>query len=151
MIDATTFRYYVDPLKKFKEPEQSEEGLHAQIFVKDVYGHAGMNEASLKETANGWQISTGVIEICFKQAPAVMSVNKNGQTILEEAEPLELTNVKTTQTLVNHSASYFGGGTQNGRFNLTGEKIEIVNTGNWVDQGVASPSPFYWSNAGYGV
>ena len=151
MIDAITFRYYVDPLKKFQEPEQSEEGLHAQIFVKDVYGYAGMNEASLKETANGWQISTGVIEICFKRAPAVMSVNKNGQTILEEAEPLELTNVKTTQTLANHSASYFGGGTQNGRFNLTGEKIEIVNTGNWVDQGVASPSPFYWSNAGYGV
>ena len=46
---------------------------------------------------------------------------------------------------------YYGGGTQNGRFSHKGEKIKIVNSNNWVDGGVASPNPFYWSTAGYGV
>ena len=34
---------------------------------------------------------------------------------------------------------------------IKGTAIQIVNTNNWVDGGVASPNPFYWSTAGYGV
>ena len=32
-----------------------------------------------------------------------------------------------------------------------GKSIKIANTNNWVDGGVASPNPFYWSSDGYGV
>jgi hypothetical protein len=46
---------------------------------------------------------------------------------------------------------YFGGGVQNGRFSHRGERIEIVNSNSWTDGGVSSPTPFYWSTAGYGL
>jgi len=46
---------------------------------------------------------------------------------------------------------YYGGGVQNGRFSHRGERIDIVNTNSWVDGGVCSPTPFFWSTAGYGV
>lgn len=46
---------------------------------------------------------------------------------------------------------YYGGGVQNGRFSHRGERIDIVNTNSWVDGGVCSPVPFFWSTAGYGV
>lgn len=40
---------------------------------------------------------------------------------------------------------------QNGRFSHKGQSIRIVNTNQWTDGGVASPTPFYWSTAGYGI
>ncbi len=46
---------------------------------------------------------------------------------------------------------FYGGGVQNGRFSHRGQRIAIENTNNWVDGGVASPTPFYWSTAGYGL
>src|SRR5690606_19148970 len=46
---------------------------------------------------------------------------------------------------------FFGGGVQNGRFTHKGKAILIENTNSWTDGGVASPTPFYWSNKGYGV
>ena len=151
ILDSKTFRLYIDPSQKFQEPEQSEKGLHAQIFLTDIYGAKGMNDASLHVTKNGWQIDTGAIAINLVKNDSTMSVTKNGKAVLKEARPIKLTNSATVQTLVDHNCNYFGGGTQNGRFTLAGEKIEIVNTNNWVDQGVASPNPFYWSTAGYGV
>lgn len=59
---------------------------------------------------------------------------------------------KTSITLSKAADEYFyGGGVQNGRFSHAGKSIAIENTNNWVDGGVASPTPFYWSTAGYGV
>ena len=151
ILNSTTFRLYIDPTQKFQEPEQSEAGLHAQIFVKNIYDSCGMDGASICATNTGWQIDTGIIEINLNRNSATLSVTKNGKTIFQEAKSVELTDSLTVQTLVDCNSNYFGGGTQNGRFTLAGEKIEIVNTNNWVDQGVASPNPFYWSTAGYGV
>lgn len=151
ILDSTTFRLYIDPTQKFQEPEQSEAGLHAQIFVKDIYDSCGMNGASIRVTNTGWQIDTGIIKINLNRNSATLDVTKNGKTIFQEAKPVELKDSLTVQTLVDCNSNYFGGGTQNGRFTLAGEKVEIVNTNNWVDQGVASPNPFYWSTAGYGV
>lgn len=57
-----------------------------------------------------------------------------------------------TLTLTASDNEYFyGGGVQNGRFSHKGQIIAIENTNNWVDGGVASPTPFYWSTAGYGI
>lgn len=46
---------------------------------------------------------------------------------------------------------FYGGGVQNGRFAHQGTIIAIENTNSWTDGGVASPTPFYWSTAGYGI
>lgn len=70
---------------------------------------------------------------------------------MQESAPLSL-GTKTTQSLVKNSGeNFYGGGTQNGRFVHTGETIHIANESNWVDGGVASPNPFYYSSNGYGV
>ena len=58
----------------------------------------------------------------------------------------------TTLTLsATADEQFYGGGVQNGRWTHRGTIIAIENTNNWVDGGVASPTPFYWSTAGYGV
>jgi hypothetical protein len=46
---------------------------------------------------------------------------------------------------------FYGGGGQNGRYAHNGTVIAIENTNNWTDGGVASPTPFFWSTAGYGI
>ena len=81
-----------------------------------------------------------------------MTVKSGDQVVMEEAEALTVDSKGTVQTLVKHEGEdFFGGGTQNGRFIHTGKSINIANESNWVDGGVASPNPFYWSDAGYGV
>lgn len=152
LLNSKTIRYYIDPTNKFIEPEQSQSGLNAQIFTQDIYGYNGMTEAKLEQTKLGWQINTKSIEIDFDQENGTMGVIKHGQVVMQETEPVKCTAQETTQTLKTDADSYYyGGGTQNGRFDLTGAEIKIVNTNDWVDQGVASPSPFYWSSKGYGV
>ena len=80
-----------------------------------------------------------------------MSVAYKNEVVMEEKEALVLGD-QTTQTLVkNDGEDFFGGGTQNGRFIHTGESINIKNESIWVDGGVASPIPFYYSSNGYGV
>ena len=72
--------------------------------------------------------------------------------MLSEASPIDLSSSSTVQTLDTDAKEFFfGGGTQNGRFTHKGKTIKIANTNNWVDGGVASPNPFYWSSDGYGV
>ena len=58
----------------------------------------------------------------------------------------------TTLSLTAQPSEFFyGGGVQNGRYSHRGTVIAIENTNNWVDGGVSSPTPFYWSTAGYGI
>ncbi|MDO4929554.1 MAG: glycoside hydrolase family 31 protein [Bacteroidales bacterium] len=78
--------------------------------------------------------------------------NETGETIVNESSPIAFEKSKTTLTLSAKPDEYFfGGGVQNGRFSHKGKIIAIENTNNWVDGGVASPTPFYWSTKGYGV
>lgn len=66
--------------------------------------------------------------------------------------PAEFGRGNTSVTLSQKvGENFFGGGVQNGRFIHTGNIIQIVNTNNWVDGGVASPCPFFWSTGGYAV
>ena len=77
---------------------------------------------------------------------------ETGETVIEEAAPVAFESDKTTLTFRAHTNEYFyGGGVQNGRFSHKGKIIAIENTNNWVDGGVSSPTPFYWSTKGYGV
>ena len=77
---------------------------------------------------------------------------RTGDKVIEGAAPAEFGSNRVTLTLKNREGEYFyGGGVQNGRFSHAGEQIAIENTNNWVDGGVASPTPFYWSTEGYGM
>ena len=98
-------------------------------------------------------MGTGDINVIFDEKTSMMTVtNKENQIILKETAPIQYKEGSTIQTLGTDENEYFyGGGTQNGRFSHKGEKIDIVNSNNWVNGGVASPNPFYWSTKGYGV
>nr|WP_238157807.1 maltodextrin glucosidase [Lacticaseibacillus chiayiensis] len=148
------FRFYADPSGKFAAPAQSGDGLNAKIFTKTVDTSATkpFDAAQLSNDAKGWQIQTKAITIDFDKAAATLQVLQGNKVVMAEQQPLAIAGNQTTQILKRSGQDhFFGGGTQNGNFTLTGKKIKIQNTNNWVDGGVASPNPFYWSTAGYGV
>lgn len=67
----------------------------------------------------------------------------SGKAVVEETAPVQFTGQQVTLTLKENPDEYFyGGGVQNGRFSHKGQAIEIVNTNQWTDGGVASPTPF---------
>ncbi len=73
------------------------------------------------------------------------------RTVVESTSPLQLQSTKWELGLKAKTNEYFyGGGVQNGRFSHKGKAIAIENQNSWTDGGVASPTPFYWSTAGYG-
>lgn len=77
---------------------------------------------------------------------------RTGKKVVEQAAPAVIKKFHAEIILKKQPDEYFfGGGMQNGRFSHTGKTIQIVNTNNWVDGGVASPAPFFWSTGGYGV
>ena len=103
---------------------------------------------------NAAVIQSGKVTIRIDGTSRLMTVTENetGKVLLEEYAPVAFGKGKATLTLKIHEGEYFyGGGVQNGRFSHKGKSIAIENTNNWVDGGVASPTPFYWSTAGYGI
>ena len=103
---------------------------------------------------NAAVIQSGKVTIRIDGTSQLMTVTENetGKVLLEEYAPVAFGKGKATLTLKIHEGEYFyGGGVQNGRFSHKGKSIAIENTNNWVDGGVASPTPFYWSTAGYGI
>lgn len=110
---------------------------------------------SLQITEQGDEITlaSSKAKVIFNKTTGLFKIvnAENGKTVATQSAPSTFTPEKVTLTLQEQPDEYyFGGGVQNGRFSHKGEKIEIVNTNNWVDGGVASPAPFYWSTAGYG-
>lgn len=153
LLAANIFRYYVDPTGQYAQPKQSQEGLHARILAPTVpeYGSTSV-KSRIEKNASAWTILTDDMRICFAKDTGAMSVWVSDKLVLQETRPVSVGIDGSTQFLqANASANYFGGGTQNGRFNLTRQRIVVANTNNWLDQGVASPAPVYWSTAGYGV
>lgn len=72
--------------------------------------------------------------------------------VAEAVRPADFAEKQVSLFLKAQEGEYFyGGGVQNGRFSHKGKKINILNTNQWTDGGVASPTPFYWSTEGYGV
>ncbi len=77
---------------------------------------------------------------------------KSGKTVLQSLSAIQFGDKKSGINLKEQEdENFFGGGVQNGRFTHKGKAILIENTNSWTDGGVASPTPFYWSNKGYGV
>ncbi|MFC3927819.1 discoidin domain-containing protein [Streptococcus caprae] len=136
-------------------PEPSRADRPAEIAIKKLadYKKDGSTLGRLSQDDKAYTIETDAIKLVFDKATARMSVyDQTGKLITKEVVPVQMTAGSAVQTLSQAADEYFfGGGMQNGRFTHKGNKISIVNENNWVDGGVASPNPFYWSTRGYGV
>ena len=151
-LEGDIFRYNVDPAGTFSEYATTVYGNSVKIpQYPDSYDAYSHPKATVSEADGYIVITAGDTTIKFEKATAKMTVAYNGKVVMEEKEALTIGD-QTVQTIVkNEGENFFGGGTQNGRFMHTGESINIKNESNWVDGGVASPNPFYYSSNGYGV
>ena len=153
-LEDDIFRYNVDPSGEFDEYAKPRDEAHkariqAQPDSSEKYSRP---QATVSDAAGKIIITSGDTAVEFAKDSALMTVKRGGKVVMEEASPLDLDKSGTVQTLKKHDGEdFFGGGTQNGRFIHTGNAVNIVNESNWVDGGVSSPNPFYWSDGGYGV
>lgn len=141
----TSFKDYADPNdashtgRIVQQPDSSDE------YSKPV--------PTLSETEDAYIVQNDTIVLEISKTDSRMTLKRSDGTIVwQEAKPIQYKAGSTIQSLVkNDGENFYGGGTQNGRFVHTGESIKIENLNNWVNGGVASPNPFYWSTNGYGV
>lgn len=153
-LEKDIFRYDANPEGIFlcyAKPRDQEHKARIQQYPDD-FGAYSKPEVQIRETERAAEVLCGGVSILFEKETGRMQIRKQGDLIVEEAEPLLVTAEENIQKLVlREGEDFFGGGTQNGRFVHTCEKIQIVNESAWMDGGVASPSPFYYTTAGYGV
>ena len=152
-LEPGIFRYNVDLSGDFSAYATPRSKSHtakiqAQPDTSDKYSKPA---ATVNETEGAFEVSDGTVTLSFEKATGKMQLKRGDRVVFSEDEPLTITKSSTTQSIADTDADYFGGGTQNGRFIHTGKSINIKNESNWVDGGVSSPNPFYWSTAGYGV
>ncbi len=124
----------------------------AQILTDNPRKAPGAVTARMEGTVA--TVGTAKISVRIDTGTGLLTITNltSGKKVVEETEPAKLTEKSATLTLKARPGEYFyGGGVQNGRFSHRGHTIAIENTNNWVDGGVASPTPFYWSTEGYGV
>lgn len=132
-----------------RDPQASPE---AQILVDRPRKEVG--ELSLTDKNGGITISTARIQIEMDKRTSLFKITDKirQKVVVESARPVDFMEKQVCLSLKAHDNEYFyGGGVQNGRFSHKGKSIRIVNTNQWTDGGVASPTPFYWSTEGYGV
>ncbi len=109
---------------------------------------------SLSENAEKVVIVTSAIRVEIDKKTSLFKVYnlKTGACVLESVKPIAFEKDKVELFLKEGADEYFyGGGVQNGRFSHKGNIIAIENQNSWTDGGVASPTPFYWSTAGYAM
>ena len=144
------FRLFQDNSGKIiRDPEAKPE---AKILVDSPRKTVG--EISLEDAAEEITLTTSKIKLVFNKANSLFKIVRlsDNKIVTESVAPIKFTNLFTQLRLKENKDEYFyGGGVQNGRFSHKGKVIAIENTNNWTDGGVASPTPFYWSTAGYGV
>ncbi|CAH0403352.1 unnamed protein product [Chilo suppressalis] len=157
ILNSHVFRYYMSPKGAFTEyPEPLNPKDTAKIVVKNTadYGKKAFNESTLDSDDDSYIVNTHKIQLFFDKQTATMRIRdkRNSKTVLKESRSLSYYDYKSSQRLhQNKDEQFLGGGMQNGRFTHKGETINIVNTNNWIDGGVTSPNPFYWSSHGYGI
>ena len=152
-LDNQVFRLYMDPEGKFQEDPTPNGKDHITKIIdkaEDEYEKV----TPIVEDGDIIRISTDTIELRIEKVTGKMELfnKKTNKSVWKESEPLKYKDNETVQTLETNDDEYFyGGGMQNGRFSHKGKTINIKNENNWVDGGVASPTPFYFSTNGYGV
>lgn len=153
-LEENIFRYDVNRNGNFVEYAVPREETHTakiQQHPDDSKAYT-KPEAKISESLETVQVQCGRTKIIFDKESALMEVLVGEKKVMKEAKPLHITEHETVQTLIRQEKEqFYGGGTQNGRFVHTGKKIQIVNESAWMDGGVASPNPFYFTTGGYGV
>ena len=153
-----TFDFYGDNIVRvFQDPQGGElrdpvAFPEAQILVENP--RRDVTSLTLKEKGNKMVMTTPRIKVVVDKETALMTITDRatGKVVVEETAPVTIKEGVATMTIKADEKEYFyGGGMQNGRFSHRGKEIQIINSNNWVDGGVASPTPFYWSTGGYGV
>ncbi|MDM8270711.1 glycoside hydrolase family 31 protein [Thermophilibacter provencensis] len=157
-LDEGVIRVTVDPTGAFAPYARPVSPDHvariqAQPDESNVYEHPA---AGVRDAGDALSISAGEIELLLAKADGHMELRRRGRAVMREVAPVALDERASTQTLATSAGErFFGGGTQNGRAEHAGSVVRIVttpmNSNQWGDGGVASPSPFFWSSAGYGV
>ena len=153
-LEENIFRLDVDPEGEFSVYAKAVDEKHAARIQQRPDGSDAYTKPEVKaaEREGSFLIRCRDTDIIFDKATARMQFRLNDRIVLEEAEALVIREDSAVQTLLRRrDEDFYGGGTQNGRFLHTGRKIRIVNESGWMDGGVASPSPFYFTTAGYGV
>lgn len=158
--NRVTFDFYGDNIFRLfqdnsggivRDPKPMQGYPDAQILVDNP--RKAIEGLNVKENDKTYTIATAKIEITVCKATGLMKVKNlvTGKIAFEEAAPVIFKNTKTTVTLKTGEGEFFyGGGVQNGRFSHAGKTIDIENQSSWIDGGVASPTPFFWSTNGYG-
>ena len=149
--------YGDDIVRVFQDPQGGEmrdpvATPHAEILVENP--RRDVTRLTVKERAGKTVVTTPRIKVVVDKATGLMSVTDRAtkRVVFEETTPATIKEGVAAMTVKASEKEYFyGGGMQNGRFSHTGKVIQIVNSNNWVDGGVTSPTPFYWSTGGYGV
>lgn len=153
ILENDVFRIYMDPKGEFQEEPTPNSNDHITKII-DKQEDEYTNVKPVVENGDTIKVSTEVIELRVEKSTGKMELlnKKTNKVIWKEAEPLKYKENETIQTLEASKEEYFyGGGQQNGRFSHKGKIINIKNENNWVDGGVSSPTPFYFSTNGYGV
>ncbi len=133
----------------FRDPEARPE---ARILADNLRRETGRLEAVKADGC--FVVSSGCIQVRFEKTDGCMTVKnlRTKKVVLAEAEPPTTGPKESMLVLRENPEEYFyGGGVQNGRFSHKGQVVSIVNENSWTDGGVCSPSPWYWSTAGYGI
>lgn len=113
-----------------------------------------VSKLEVNDKDNRITITTGKVNIELDKNTTLWKVTNlaTNAVVLEETAPVLFDEKRVTLTLKENPQEYFyGGGVQNGRFSHKGKIISIENQNSWTDGGVASPTPFYWSDKGYGM
>ena len=149
-------RLFLDPEGgAIRDPEATPP---AKILVAQPRKDVG--EVIVEEKTSSYDIQTSQLTISIEKASGRMDFTdrRTGKKVTgllpAEANAIGFTfDQKSTSLRLSALPDeyFYGGGVQNGRFAHRGNIIAIENTNNWVDGGVASPTPFYWSTAGYGI
>ena len=144
------FRLFRDPQGGIvRDPDAKP---HAEILTNTARRATGGMELIQSDTTIS--IKTPRIAVNIDKRRGLLSVIniETGEKVVQETAEASFEKDKTTLNFATAEGEYFyGGGVQNGRFSHKGKVIAIENTNNWVDGGVASPTPFYWSTKGYGL
>ncbi|XP_068624043.1 alpha-glucosidase 2-like [Battus philenor] len=157
VVNSHVFRYFMSPNGEFLDyPIPNNPNDIAKITTKDVeeYDKKMFKESNLKVFEDYYLIDIHKVQVKFNKIKGTISIldKRTNKEVLKESYPLSYNECESIQTLHQHTDEYFfGGGMQNGRFTHKGSAIHIINSNNWVNGGVTSPCPFYWSSYGYGV
>lgn len=153
LYDEDIIRFYLDPKGDFSEEVKVNDPKRpAQIVVGDAYKGGATSDifldAKLEEDGEDFIIDTKTLRIRIGKEGDSQVFDKRSQKLVFNIVGSDGLTLKFSH---REDEFFYGGGVQNGRFAHKNQEIEIKNTNNWLDGGVASPNPFFFSSAGYGL